>query len=141
MAAGRSAALGIPLVREAAAEIEQLGLPSEALVQLRDARGDQAGRELEGLGRGAEPADVQVKAAEPKPRRLERRAARASTIVCRSIPHLSWLVSAAIVGELGLERRRIRVGERQDPQADVCRSSELLREAGDQVELARGRRC
>ena len=65
VAARSGAALRVALVGVAAAEVEQLGLPPEAVVQLRDARRDQPGGELERLGRRAEPAHVQVQPAEP----------------------------------------------------------------------------
>ena len=121
---------------EAATEVEQLGLPPEALVQLRDTRRDQTGRELEGLGRGTQPADVKMESAETKPLGLER----LGNGVDDRLPVHPPLVVARVgrdLRQLGVERRRIRVGEGQDAQADICRSTELLCEAGDCVELAR----
>ena len=75
---------------------------------------------------------MEVKAAEAKPRRLERGGNERED----GLPIHPPLVVARVgrdLRELRLERRRVRVGEGQHSQADGCRSTEPLREARDGV--------
>ncbi len=96
----------------------------------------EARRELERLGSGAEPADVEVQAPEANRVEAER---RRHDLEHRRPVHAPLVVARVRRDprQIGLDGRLVRVREGQHPQADVGLSTHLLCQAGHNRELAR----